>query len=71
MSTVEEIERAIEQLPARDVTRLAGWLLQRDNEEWDRQMNADAEAGRLDFLFKEAAVERAAGQLRDWPPGQK
>ncbi len=71
MSTVEEIERAIERLPSQDVTRLAGWLLKRDNEAWDRQMNEDAAAGKLEFLFDEAETERKAGTLRDWPPGQQ
>lgn len=68
MSTVEEIERAIEQLPPQDVTKLTAWLLKRDNEEWDRQRNKDAAAGRLNFLFEEAEAERKAGELRDWPP---
>ena len=30
-------------------------------------MERDATAGKLDFLFNEAADERQAGQLRDWP----
>lgn len=71
MSTVEEIEQAIEQLPPREQTRLTAWLLKRDREKWDRQMNKDAAAGRLDFLFEEAEVERKAGKLRDWPPTKK
>ena len=71
MSTVEEIERAIEQLPPADLTALAAWLLKRDNDEWDRRMDEDSATGRLDFLFKEAAVESKAGELRDWPTSQK
>ena len=71
MSTVEEIERAIEQLPPQDVTRLAGWLLKRDNDAWDKQMAEDSAAGRLDYLFDEAQAERSAGTLRDWPPDRK
>ena len=42
MSTVDEIEHAIEQLPAPELTRLARWILERDNEIWDRQMDQDA-----------------------------
>ena len=37
------------------------------HEQWTRQMDADAEAAKLDFLFDEADAERQAGQLRDWP----
>ena len=67
MSTVLEIERAIEKLPAPDLTRLARWILERDNEYWDRQMNDDAASGKLDFLVKEAKAARKNKTLRDWP----
>jgi len=71
MNTVEDIERAIEGLPPAEATRLAAWLLKRANAEWDRQMQKDGAAGRLDFLFVEADAEREAGTLRDWPPAAK
>ena len=67
MSTVLEIERAIEKLPAPDLTRLARWILERDNENWDRQMGEDAASGKLDFLVKEAEAARKDKTLRDWP----
>jgi hypothetical protein len=67
MSTVIEIERAIEKLPAQDLTRLAKWILDRDNDQWDRQMDTDAAAGKLDFLIKEAKTARKKGTLRKWP----
>ena len=31
------------------------------------QMDEDAAAGKLDFLFDEADRERKAAKLRDWP----
>jgi hypothetical protein len=34
-------------------------------------MERDATAGRLNFLFDEAAAERQAGRLRDWPADEK
>jgi len=71
VNTIEDIERAIDGLPAADVTRLAAWLLKRDHEAWDRQMQEDDAAGRLDFLFVEAEAESKAGTLRDWPPAVK
>ena len=67
MQTIEEIESAIERLPANDLVRLKAWISQRDNEEWDRQIVADSKEGRLDFLFAEARDERLRGDLRDWP----
>jgi hypothetical protein len=34
---------------------------------WDRQIEADAKAGRLDPLIKEAIGEHRAGKSRPWP----
>jgi hypothetical protein len=42
------------------------------DDEWDRQMKAEAEAGKLDQFIEEAETERKAGVLREFPaPGQR
>ena len=71
MNTVEEIERAAARLAPSDFDRLAAWVSARYHERWGRQMESDAAAGKLDFLFTEADAEREAGLLRDWPCDQK
>ncbi|MGO8763643.1 MAG: hypothetical protein ACLQSR_00735 [Limisphaerales bacterium] len=68
MNTVEEIERAVERLTPSDFDRLAAWVSARRHELWKRQMERDAEAGKLDFLFNEAATERQAGLLHGYLP---
>ena len=70
MHSVEEIESAIERLPAGDFRRLVQWLLERDQHKWDEQLDHDSASGKLDFLFKEAESEQA-GLLREWPPADK
>ena len=67
MSTVEEIERAAERLAPTEFARLASWVGARNHDLWTRQMEADAAAGKLNFLFDEADAERKSGTLRDWP----
>lgn len=67
MSTLLEIEQAIERLPAPEQATLASWLAGREARSWDAQMDQDAEAGKLDFLFREAEVERREGHLSAWP----
>jgi hypothetical protein len=67
MTTVEEIEQAAERLAPSDFDRLASWISARYHELWKRQMDNDAAAGKLDFLFNEADAERAAGSLHYWP----
>ena len=70
VSTVVEIESAITNLPKKEFWELATWFDDVKNRAWDEQMEADAAAGKLDFLFAEAAAERANGKLKDWPSAQ-
>ena len=67
MSTVLEIEDAIERLKPVERAQVAAWLAQKEAKDWDAQIDADAAGGRLDFLFREAADERQSGQLKNWP----
>jgi len=71
MSTVQEIEAAIKALPREELSDLWKWWDEYRAAEWDRQIAADTQAGKLDFLFDEAERERAAGTLRDWPDAKK
>lgn len=67
MTTVEEIEHAVEELTPSDLARFAAWVREYDAKVWNRQLDEDSAAGRLDFLFDEAKMERKTGKLRDWP----
>jgi len=49
--TVEEIEAAIAKLPSADFRELLARLKEREADEWDREMEEDAKAGRLDALY--------------------
>jgi len=52
IARVEEIQVAIESLPYQEYIHLR--LSERDWEKWDRQIEADSESGKLDFLIEEA-----------------
>ena len=67
MSTVLEIENAIDHLKPAERAQVAAWLARKEAQDWDAQMDADDATGKLDFLFREAADERESDQLRDWP----
>lgn len=64
VSNVEEIQLAIVALTPEEYARLRAWFIERDWEQWDRQIAADAHAGKLDFLLAEAMAEKAQGHLR-------
>ena len=61
MSTVQEIENAITELPMNEIDELLGWLAEYHAELWDRQIEEDAKAGRLDAVVAEAEREYKAG----------
>jgi len=64
MSDVEQIERQIEGLDDLAFARLRQWFMEYDQARWDRQIEADSAAGRLDFLADEALAEHLAGKTR-------
>ena len=65
MSKVDEIKAAIEALPQEDYAQLKRWFSEKEWEEWDQQIDADSESGKLDFLVKEALDEKAKGRLKE------
>jgi hypothetical protein len=62
MSTVVEIEEAIQKLPPAELARLREWFARFDAAQWDRQFEADAAAGRLDALADEAISDLRQGR---------
>ncbi len=64
MSTLQEIESAIEQLPPNQRWDLFHRLQDRLWEDWDRQIEADHAAGRLDGLISEVKSDIAAEKVK-------
>lgn len=61
MSKVSKIKEAIDALPEEDFIQLRQWFSEKDWEKWDKQIEADLKAGKLDFLIKEALEEKGKG----------
>ncbi len=64
MSTVAKIEGAISNLPPQDFAQLRDWLQERDNLLWDKQIEEDAAAGRLDHVVAKIEGDIAAGRTK-------
>ncbi len=64
MTRIEEIESEIDALSVEEYHALRNWFWQRDGEKWDRQIEADAACGKLDFLLQEAQDAKVNGSLR-------
>lgn len=65
MSNVTEIERAVQQLPPAELARFREWFAQYDAEQWDRAIEDDIQAGRLEGLADEALRDAQAGRCTD------
>ena len=65
MSNIDDIKAAIQALPESEFVLLRRWFSEQDWEKWDRQLEDDAKAGRLNFLIEEARNEKAGGTLRN------
>lgn len=61
---IEQLQREIEALPERDYARLRQWFAELDWQRWDSQLEADAAAGKLDFLLEEARAAKEQGTLQ-------
>jgi hypothetical protein len=64
MSTVKQIEDAILKLSPQELSQLADWVLDLDEQLWDKQIEQDVAAGKLNFLAQEALAELEAGNCR-------
>lgn len=62
MTRVEAIEAEIEKLSRSELDELRDWLLEKDWEQWDRQIEADSASGRLQNLFDKALAAHRAGE---------
>ena len=65
MTNRSEVESAIKQLPESEIRTLSHWLQDYLNQIWDKQMEADLAAGKLDLLIAKAEVDIATHNVRD------
>ena len=64
MTRVEQLEQDIMALSRSELAQLGDWFQSYLADEWDKQIEADAEAGKLDDLAREALAEHKAGRAK-------
>ena len=62
MSKIEKIEQDVQALSPEELAQFRAWFLEYDWAVWDRQIEHDAEAGRLDDLAAKALRDHDAGK---------
>ena len=64
MTQVEKLEQTVEQLSPDELATFRSWFIEFDAAEWDRQIEIDSEAGKLDRLAQSAIDDHGAGKSR-------
>jgi hypothetical protein len=67
MTKVEEIKAAIDKLSFQERCELNALLNPLPDDEWDKQMRADAEDGKLDWMLDEAKRCEREKTAREFP----
>jgi hypothetical protein len=62
MTKIEQIEREVADLAPAELAVFRKWFAEFDAEIWDRQMEADVNAGKLDALAERALRDHAEGK---------
>ncbi len=65
MSKVEKLELEIKKLGRREFAAFRNWFRKYDSDEWDREIEEDVHAGKLDALAKKAILEHKAGRSKE------
>ena len=64
MSTIQEIEKAIEQLSKEELHDFRTWFEKFEAKEWDQEIVQDIDSGKLDSLAAEALSEYKNGAVK-------
>ena len=65
MIQVELLEQQITELDDDSFAKLRDWFAEYDHSRWDKKLEADSNAGKLDFLINAALAEHQSGKSRD------
>ena len=65
MSDVKSIEKAIASLPPAELAEFRQWFAEFDAAAWDRQIEQDAQSGKLEQLASEALADFKSGGVRE------
>ena len=65
MTRVAKLEKDVQQLSRDELSAFRDWFRKYDSDAWDREIEEDVSAGRLDQLASEAIAEHKAGRTKE------
>jgi hypothetical protein len=60
--TLQELEKTVSELTQEELAKFREWFVAFDANNWDRQFEADVNAGKLDTLAEKAVGDHQAGK---------
>ena len=64
MSKIQRLESEVKSLSAQELAAFRAWYEKFDAENWDKQIEADAAAGKLDKLAAQAIADYNTGKAK-------
>ena len=64
MSKIEELEQKVQALSPEELAQFREWFQEFDWAAWDRQLERDVRAGKLDAMAEKALRDHAAGKTK-------
>ncbi len=65
MVTIQEIEKAVSNLPSEDLAKFRAWFEEFDAQLWDRQFEEDVRSGKLDNIANKALADFKEGKFAE------
>jgi len=65
VSTLEEVEKFVAQLPPDQLRKFRAWYEEFDSNDWDEQIEDDILAGKLNSLSEVAIAAHKAGKTKE------
>ncbi len=65
MTKVEKLENEVQQLNPDELAAFRDWFRRYDSDEWDKEIERDVSAGRLDKLAQEAIAAHKTGRTKE------
>ena len=71
MTKLEDIAKAVEQLSPDELAKFRDWFEELQAQQWDQQIEADTESGKLDALTEKWRADYEAGQHTELKPPRR
>jgi hypothetical protein len=65
MTKGRALKDEIEKLSSAELAELREWIVEREADVWDREIERDAASGKLDKLFEKSVADHRAGKSRE------